>query len=727
MHLQVRQRVVVPVEGNVLVVVEGLPDVVGAPVVDPKRIGLALARHLGGIAGPGLGRRDKARLARGCGEAPVLVQAHRARGHAVDDPHRGLDAVVAELAQQVVGDARIALHGIAGPAVVLVARVDEDVLVAAPVEIEKAVSPERVAVLQIELAQASGEARHDLPVRHRLARRIHEALIESQAPFAVDRGQVHLAPRRRRQHQVRVARGRGHVDLLDDQEHAAGLERLDDGGDALADGPALGAGERVAHRLAARHQRRLEGFGLQRGQHRVAAPDPEAFDLAAAHRLVDVERRPAAGIGRAHVALLVAAQAAHPGARLAEIAGEQRQIDDSGDVLVVLEAPDQALLVVQQGTPPGAAHLRRGDPLGGLMDLGRRHPGDGGGLGDHLLERPVGHQARALIGLEGLPLGVRADETDVVPAPVANHARDRVQERDIAAGLDLQMQHPIGPARGFGGRDGHGAARIDDDHAPGLDRLGAEGGAFQVQALAAQVRHHVAEEIVGLGLVGIGADDQDGVGEFGIDIGVGERAHARVTGGVDLAVVGRPVVDRGGAGADPGEEEAADRPVVLEPAAATAVIEELHADRIRPPAIENRLDHPRTQVDGIFPVHRLVAVALGQQRPGQARLGRPVRRIEGLGQAGAAHRGHAVVHLAGAVGQDHHVMAAAVALGHHRMHGRRDPVLHGAERRAEVDPQRVVPGRRAAVAPHGPLEHPVAAADDAELADRIETFGPFRR
>jgi len=50
---------------------------------------------------------------------------------------------------------------------------------------------------------------------------------------------------------------------------------------------------------------------------------------------------------------------------------------------------------------------------------------------------------------------VRGDEADVEPAFPQHHVQHAVQERDVAAGLDLQVQ--------VGGGGGLGAARIDDD------------------------------------------------------------------------------------------------------------------------------------------------------------------------------------------------------------------------------------------------------------------------
>ena len=60
---------------------------------------------------------------------------------------------------------------------------------------------------------------------------------------------------------------------------------------------------------------------------------------------------------------------------------------------------------------------------------------------------------------------------------------------------------------------------------------------------AAQIRHPVVQEIVGLRLQRVGADRDDRVGEFGVFVAVVELAHAHVARAVHLAVVGRAIVD----------------------------------------------------------------------------------------------------------------------------------------------------------------------------------------
>ena len=53
----------------------------------------------------------------------------------------------------------------------------------------------------------------------------------------------------------------------------------------------------------------------------------------------------------------------------------------------------------------------------------------------------------------------------------------------------------------------------------------------------------VIEEVVGLGFERVGADRNDGVGEFGVLVAVVQFAHAHVARGMDFGIVGRTIVD----------------------------------------------------------------------------------------------------------------------------------------------------------------------------------------
>ena len=107
----------------------------------------------------------------------------------------------------------------------------------------------------------------------------------------------------------------------------------------------------------------------------------------------------------------------------------------------------------------------------------------------------------------------------------------------------------------------------------GSMRLVAELALLLVQRRAAQVRHPVIEEIVGLGFERVGADRHDGVGELGILVAVVQFADAHVAGGMDLGIVGRPVVDADVLHLHGAEIELAGAPGVFVAAAGAAMVE----------------------------------------------------------------------------------------------------------------------------------------------------------
>ena len=158
--------------------------------------------------------------------------------------------------------------------------------------------------------------------------------------------------------------------------------------------------------------------------------------------------------------------------------------------------------------------------------------------------------------------------------PFAAISREqRVEQRQVGARLDRQVQHVLRARLGLAGGDGGCAARIDEDDARSRDRLAcAELGALLVQAGAAQVGHPVVQEIVCLRLQRVGADRDDGVGELGVLVAVVQLRHAHVAGAVHLAVVGRPVVDADVLDLHALEIELAGRPGVLVAAASAAMV-----------------------------------------------------------------------------------------------------------------------------------------------------------
>ena len=170
-------------------------------------------------------------------------------------------------------------------------------------------------------------------------------------------------------------------------------------------------------------------------------------------------------------------------------------------------------------------------------------------------------------------LGRGGDEGLVGPALVGDVGQPGVEQDEVGAGIDREMHDVVLAGLDFAGIDRDRAARVDDDDARLLERLGSELGLLLVHRRAAQVRNPVVEEIVGLGLERVGADRDDGVGELGILVAVVEFADAHVARGMDLGIVGRPVVDADVLDLHRPEIELAGAPGVLVAAAGAAVIE----------------------------------------------------------------------------------------------------------------------------------------------------------
>ncbi len=191
------------------------------------------------------------------------------------------------------------------------------------------------------------------PVGFGLTRRVHEAVGEAQAPLAVPAVARHLAPAGRRQHQIGAAGGEVGEDVLGEEEHPVVVDALDEVGDDLVGVQRLRTGH---HRLLAedRLARPLRRVGHPQ---RVGADDVVDLDLAVGHVLVDVvgDLVPFVGIGgqiervvgAAGVPLLMPTGAGDAAPRLADRAGQERQVAERADRLVV-DAPGGALLKGQQ-------------------------------------------------------------------------------------------------------------------------------------------------------------------------------------------------------------------------------------------------------------------------------------------------------------------------------------------------------------------------------------------
>ena len=150
------------------------------------------------------------------------------------------------------------------------------------------------------------------------------------------------------------------------------------------------------------------------------------------------------------------------------------------------------------------------------------------------------------------------------------------------------------------------------------------------------------EEIVGLRLERVGADDDDSVREFGILVAVVQLADAHVAGGMDLRVVGRPIVDADVLHLHGAEIELAGAPGVLISAASTAMIEGRHEEPVLALLVDHGGRHSRDEIERVLPARRLHLAVAPDHRIGKTLLlGAAHRRVGHLSHARAAHRAEA--------------------------------------------------------------------------------------
>ena len=223
------------------------------------------------------------------------------------------------------------------------------------------------------------------------------------------------------------------------------------------------------------------------------------------------------------------------------------------------------------------------------------------------------------------------------------------------------MHHVVLAGFDLAGVDRDGPSRIDDHDLSALDRLRAELGLLLVHRTAAQVRHPMVQEIVGLGFERVGADRNDGVGQFGILVAVVQFAHAHVARGMNFGIVGGPVMDADVLDLHRPEIELARAPGIFVAAAGAAVIEGGDEQAVLAHVIDDRDGHARDQIERIVPAGRLhlpVAPHHRVRQPLQLRVA--LLRIAHLGHARAAHRAKAGVHDAVVVRLDDDMHVAAV-------------------------------------------------------------------
>ncbi len=356
--------------------------------------------------------------------------------------------------------------------------------------------------------------------------------------------------------------GRHDVDV--DGEQAALLDGGDDGRHQCRPVTGRHRVHGILHDVGALLVDLLELVGVERGLVVIARPDVVDASATLDQQLVDIGRGPAdVRVGRTRVAFLVAAHAHAAATRTADVAGGEGDVHERGVGAVVVVAPDEALLIGKHGAPTPAL-LRLGDPRRRLGDVLGPEAGDGGRVRERSL-------VRSQCFLEVVGRG--GNERLVLPALGRDLRQQGIEQHHVGAGLDGEMQHLV--LAGFCLTGGHraGAPRIDNDHARSGVGLACELLLLLLQAGPAQVGDPVIEEIVGLGLVGVGADGDDGVAQLGVLVAVVELAHAHVARRVHLRIVGGAIVDADVLDLHRLEIELAGAPGVLVAAAGAAVVE----------------------------------------------------------------------------------------------------------------------------------------------------------
>ena len=310
-----------------------------------------------------------------------------------------------------------------------------------------------------------------------------------------------------------------------------------------------------------------------------------------------------------------------------------------------------------------------------------------------------------------------------MPALLDHVGQQPVEQRDVGAGLDVEMQHVLLARRLLGHGDGDRPARVDDHELRAFGRLAGEPLLLLADALPGQIRNPVREEVVGLRLVRVRADGDDGVGDLRVLVRVVELTHPHVARRVALGVVGGAIVDADHLGPEGREHELAAAPGVLEATSRSAVVEAVEHELVGPVLVEDALGEP--PVDGESPVPRGVdPVVTG----GLARVLQPVgadavRGVHHGGELPAPGGRQPLIHRAILVRQDHDVVSAPVPARDHVVHRRRHHHRQGGKLGAEVEPEGVLLRRASAFAVRIPLVDVIAASDDAEMTRHERLLG----
>ena len=232
------------------------------------------------------------------------------------------------------------------------------------------------------------------------------------------------------------------------------------------------------------------------------------------------------------------------------------------------------------------------------------------------------------------------------------------------------------------------------------------------------------EEVVGLGFERVGADREDGVGEFGILVAVVEFADAHVARRVDLGIVGRAIVNADVLDLHRAEIELARAPGVLVAATGAAMVEGRDEEAVLTLLVDDRNRDPGDEVERIVPARRLHLAIAPDHRVGEPlQLGVALAAVAHLGDAGAADRTETGVDDAVLVRLDDDMHVAAVLLDDVVHRGRVPGRCLRILLLRQVDAELVVRRGGSALLVHVPRIGVIAAADDAVVANDIVLLG----
>ena len=632
--------------------------------------------------------------------------------------HRALDAVGAELGHLLVQGLALPVGGDLDHVEVLAAAAGE----------AGGLFGDLVGILPVEAREAHppGQLRDDPPVRFGAARRIVEPLIQPQPALAVGADEILLAPGRGGEDDVGelVADRVDQIDVLVDDDHAAGIDPFAEGFEDFSpiDGTYL---MRVAPRQLVEFSRKL-----LRAAHRLdpgRADDMRHAGMTGHGPGIGIER-PAPAAGQFHrrlvarvlpapdAAALVAAAATDDLAGAPAAAADDAKGRDRLGVAGVVR-PVEALLDHDRGLRALAADRLRHHP-------GRQHDllgGDAGDLGGGIeLELVLGHQPLGpvviAVGLElapgGAPLPGRVagalaeargafplvvdpvlDPLLVLPAVLDDDPGDGVHHQQVGARCDVEPETAV--LLGIG----------DSGGAPGQheDRLLAV-----LDAL-----HDPLREQDRLGLVGIGAADQQRVRIHPVLVSRGEVVEPGIAEPRGRADIGRRVVEGEVGRVDRAQGVFGDRVGVLD----ILIREGLDAERVGPVLLDHVFRHLGGDIQREIPGDRLQDAVDPHHRRFQAVAGRGLLVVALLGDAAAAQRRVAIrVDKFGLLVGDDYNMMGLVIVQHDVVLVGGDPGPEHLDR--EIRAERVLARLRAAVpaADDRPAVDLVAAGDDAVVA-----------